>query len=526
MGTEERRRDDATAVAAPARDRSTGNDADVAGSTQERESPLATSDATRPPVDLLVPSLLAGLATDDPHTTETAGCAVVVLTRACPEAVGHIADSLVASLRSDESRQPIARTLATLARGNAGTVREAIVADSDRQTARRLVALVRDADPWEIPQGTSADGTATEYATAFRQVVEVADRSLAAPDEAAPGSEPADHVTSDEAVAADDGTGPDRETSPEGEPTPETDSRSGRLAHSSGPDRTRRERIEQIADSATFRAIARRSVFDDLTVVAPETERRYGDVVRVRARADDTERGVAVRLLDVPHDRASVDGICEPLREWTRFVDVPGVVTAVDWGQQPRPWVVTEYVEETLATRGSIAPARALQQARRLTGALVALHQRSVVHGGIDPRTVVYSADSLDGGRPMLDNVGLLSVYRRHVDPSDYLDPRYAAPEYYDSQYGRLDHATDIYQLGMVLYRLFAGGHPFEGSYAEVRACVLEDHPPAPSEVTPALPATIDEVVAKATAKQKLTRYETATGLHQDLSRICESVLE
>jgi serine/threonine protein kinase len=150
-----------------------------------------------------------------------------------------------------------------------------------------------------------------------------------------------------------------------------------------------------------------------------------------------------------------------------------------------------------------------------------------VVHAGIDPGNVVYTENELgDGVQPMLDNVGLLNAYRHALDPSEYLDPRYAAPEYFDSQFSRIDHATDIYQLGMVLYRLLAGRHPFDGAYGAVRKAVLNDRPTAPSECTPALPSAVDEIVAKATAKQKLTRYETAHGLHQDISRICDAVLE
>ncbi len=150
-----------------------------------------------------------------------------------------------------------------------------------------------------------------------------------------------------------------------------------------------------------------------------------------------------------------------------------------------------------------------------------------MVHAGIDPQNVVYADSQLDDRvRPMLDNVGLLTAYRRVFDPREYLDPRYAAPEYFDSQHGRIDRATDIYQLGMVVYRLLAGRHPFDGSYAKIRSSVLDDRPTAPSKCTPGLPAAVNEIVAKATATQKLTRYETAHGFHQDISRICDAVLD
>jgi serine/threonine protein kinase len=150
-----------------------------------------------------------------------------------------------------------------------------------------------------------------------------------------------------------------------------------------------------------------------------------------------------------------------------------------------------------------------------------------VVHAGIDSGNVVYTEDELgDGVQPTLDNVGLLNAYRHALDPRDYLDPRCAAQEHFDSQHGRIDHATDIYRLGMVVYRLLAGRHPLDGSYGDIREGVLEERPPPPSECPPAPRSAVDEVVAKATAKQKLTRYETAHGLHQDISRIRDAVLD
>ena len=78
----------------------------------------------------------------------------------------------------------------------------------------------------------------------------------------------------------------------------------------------------------------------------------------------------------------------------------------------------------------------------------------------------------------------------------------------------------------MVLYRACAGRPPFDGSFDEIRTQVLKHRPPAPSTITDAVPEAFDEILAKATAKQKLTRYETATQFHRDVRRLCEQLLE
>jgi serine/threonine-protein kinase len=63
------------------------------------------------------------------------------------------------------------------------------------------------------------------------------------------------------------------------------------------------------------------------------------------------------------------------------------------------------------------------------------------------------------------------------------------------------------------------GRPPFQGTYAEVRTGVLESTPPAPSSINPEIPTRLDEVVRTAMAKQKLTRYETATQVARELER-------
>jgi hypothetical protein len=473
-----------------------------------------TSDRLRSAADLLLPSLLAGIDATAPDTTHTAGPALALLGRECPGHAGEIAAPLVERLAADRTRTAVARTLATLAADHDTVVRQTLAETAPEAEARELYAVIREAEPWDLDAILGApDGDRLAYATAFRQLVRLDDTYDGEVDERA------DETAVGHLERETDG---DQQADDQGSDTPNRGRPDGDSSVT-----TRRERIERTAGSDTFQSIVHRSAFDDLTVVAPGRAGRYGTVVRARARADDTERGVSVRLLDRPEEAGFEGAIAEALRSWARLVDAEGVVTVADWGTTPRPWAATECVEEPLARRDRPTPAAALRQIRALTGALAQLHQQSVVHGGIDPHTVGYPAGGLDGPvRPMLDSVGLLGSYRHHADPADYLDPRYAAPEYFDSQYGRVDHATDIYHLGMVAYRICTGSHPYDGSYREIRESVLKGRPPAPSDRVDRLPGALDDVLAKATATQKLTRYETATRFHRDVTRICEAVLD
>jgi serine/threonine protein kinase len=111
-----------------------------------------------------------------------------------------------------------------------------------------------------------------------------------------------------------------------------------------------------------------------------------------------------------------------------------------------------------------------------------------------------------------------MHVYRHHFEPALHLDPRFSAPEYFDRDFGSIDHATDVYQLGTVIFYMFTGRPPYTGEFQRVRESVLaESPPPAPSDHAEDVPAGLDNVVAKAMATQKLTRYETVDHLQQDL---------
>ena len=458
---------------------------------------------------LFLPSLLSGIGESEEGTARTAGYGLALVTQVYPETASRVASELVGRLAADNADRTLQRTLAAVREVDDRAIRDALREEVGGEYARELYGVIYESDPWDVEDHLGAEEAET-FLTDFRRLVSLDDEVRPSPDET-------------DVIDARDLPGED-DDGEEYEPDP-----SAAKAHAN-PSReivTKRQRIAQAEESDTFQTITFRSAFDDLSVVSPPTDRRYAKELRARGTIEDTERGIALRLLDVPEDRAGFDeAVSEHVETWTRLASVDGVVTVVDWGDSPRPWVATEYVEETLATRDRVGPRRALREARALAATLVRVHQHDVAHGAIDPKNVVYPADSMGGGRPMLDNVGLIATYRRRFNPADYLDPRYAAPEYFDSQYGGFDHATDIYQLGMVCYRLCTGRHPFHGSYEQVRESVLDERPTAPSEVVPELPSGVDEMVAKATAKGKLTRYETANDFYHDLTRLCEAIFD
>ena len=80
--------------------------------------------------------------------------------------------------------------------------------------------------------------------------------------------------------------------------------------------------------------------------------------------------------------------------------------------------------------------------------------------------------------------------------------------------------ASDLYQVGVIVYEIVTGERPFDGKPAEILRGVLNDSPAAPSSLNPEITAEVDAVLARALAKDPAERFESALGI---LRRRCSS---
>jgi serine/threonine protein kinase len=294
-----------------------------------------------------------------------------------------------------------------------------------------------------------------------------------------------------------------------------------------GPGGLTRGRIANLTDR--LRDIIGDSLFDEMEVLSRPHSERYAEVYRTRGVEDEEPVAVAMHVFELPEEgrQEFVERFRDQLTRWTTIDGYENVVTVHDWGWHPRPWAALEYTDLTLEDRDAFGVQEAVWNSIKLAEAVSYAHQQSVVHGAIDPRNVAYYGNVLNDDErehPLLTNVALIDAFRWFFDPAQFLDPRYAAPEYFSDQYGSIDPSTDVYQLGMVVYRICTGRPPFTGNFDEIRRQAVGDQPPAPSMVNDELPAAVDQIVGKATAKQKLTRYETVNHMAQELRSVHEEL--
>lgn len=199
----------------------------------------------------------------------------------------------------------------------------------------------------------------------------------------------------------------------------------------------------------------------------------------------------------------------------------PNVCPVYDVGEfDGRPYLTMAYIEGpslAAALEGGrvFTPRQAALLVRKLALAMYAAHAAGVVHRDLKPANVLLRPD----GEPVVTDFGLA---RRGDDartagltrPGDVLGTvEYMPPEQFDSDYGEVGPAADVYALGVVLYELLTGRRPFDGSPAKVMAAVLLKPPPRPSAVRPGVPAGLEVVCLRAMAKKPAARYPTMAAL-------------
>lgn len=482
--------------------------------TTDRDGPPESvgddADADLPPprerTHPLVSSLCAGL--DDSETAEQCGVALALIADSQPRKASHIVGRLVELVVDNPESAATIRTLATLRAQHGREIRGALMTETGYSDARQLYGLVEYADSWdlsrqdtEIPDGDESD---LSFISAVMRLVELEEE----------GRDPLDSDAWTRFIQEMPGEG--------GESASQEDIELAAAREDGRPRSVRRRhrRIERIANSRLFRVIEASSRFDELKVLSTLRSHRFGKTIRTRGRIGAKEYALTLLLCHQVDSGGFRRLLADRLRAWDRL-DGDGVVTVADWGDSPRLWVATDIVGSSLADRDRLPLREALAHAKRLSRALVTVHQHGIVHGGLDPLAVSYPPTGLDGAvEPMLDVVGLTSVYRRFADIDTLLHIRYGAPEQFDEQ--RIDGATDIYQLGAVLYRAFTGQPPYDGDAETVREAIQEGALRPPTAHNPDLPGVIDDIVAKAMATQKLLRYDNATRFHREISELCD----
>jgi len=239
-------------------------------------------------------------------------------------------------------------------------------------------------------------------------------------------------------------------------------------------------------------------------------------------------KNVAIKILKAKH--------IEDREQITRFMQEAqaaaelhhrNIVDVIDIGTTPdgAPYFVMELLvgeslRERMKTHLPMPPREIGYIIKQTLAGLGAAHMRGIIHRDIKPSNI-FIAREIDGREivKILD-FGISKLQKKGDDPEGNEltedgtvlgTPLYMSPEQAAGKRELVDHRTDIYACGVILYKALTGVHPYKGrNYNEVMHSIFTSEPEKPSTLNPQISPEMEEVIMKAMARELGDRFQSA----------------
>jgi serine/threonine protein kinase len=187
--------------------------------------------------------------------------------------------------------------------------------------------------------------------------------------------------------------------------------------------------------------------------------------------------------------------------------------------------MLMEYVEgitlDKLMEAGPVPIEKAADCIAQVLSALSYAHARGVIHRDLKPANMMITPSGIvklmDFGIAKMTADRKLTQTGSTVGSLYYMSPEQIKGEV------NLDPRSDLYSLGVSLYEVVTGARPFQGdSEYSIMAAHLQKNPPPPIQISPNLPAGLNDVILQALEKEPAKRFQTADAFRTALLYVCK----
>ena len=244
-----------------------------------------------------------------------------------------------------------------------------------------------------------------------------------------------------------------------------------------------------------------------------------GEVYRVL----DLEQGrkCALKILNEMMDAQAVRRFHREFQVLSRFQN-PRLVRTYTWGfAEERPYFTMEYLpgktlEKVIADQAMLGLFRAshfFTLVQQIAEGLAYVHAQGMVHRDLKPSNIMV-LETNEGIETTILDLGLAKFRHLHSVSITQTGAAMGTAEYMSPEQGKglwVDHRSDLYSLGIILYEMLTGTPPFSGQNPiSVILKHIRESPPPMSEVNIAVPLQTQQVVLKLLAKESVDRFQSA----------------
>jgi len=255
--------------------------------------------------------------------------------------------------------------------------------------------------------------------------------------------------------------------------------------------------------------------------------------------AEDTKLKRKVALKFLPQEFTKNRDVVERFQREAQAAAAlshPNIVTIYEINQhEDQTYIAMEYVEgktlkeiikenSTLKTQHStLSIERIIDISSQICAGLSKAHKAGIVHRDIKPQNILIDKENqvkiLDFGLAKLKGVGQLTRETSTLGTVHYMSPEQALGK-------EIDHRTDIWSLGVVMYEMITGEMPFKGDYEQaIIYAILNEKPKPLNDLRPETPAELCQIIEKSLSKDPDKRIQDVEELMQEIKTLNDKTM-